>query len=107
VRAIALIGSSRSPDFPGTPTTEELGLRNFKVYGWFGLFAPAKTPEPILNRLSAAAMGMAKNPAYRARVEKAGYEALSMDRAASRVAVDEHRAIWKTVAPRVSAKLTS
>ncbi|HSV36220.1 MAG TPA: tripartite tricarboxylate transporter substrate binding protein [Ramlibacter sp.] len=107
VKALALVGSSRLADFPGAQTTEELGLRNFKVFGWFGLFAPAKTPEPILNRLSAVAMGLAKNPAYRDRVEKAGYEALSMDRAASRVAVDEHRAIWKTVAPRVSAKLTS
>jgi hypothetical protein len=50
-------------------------------------------------------MGLANNPAYRARLAQAGYEAMAMDRAQSRIAVDEHRAIWKTVAPRVSAKL--
>ena len=107
VKALALIGSARLPEFPGVPTTEELGLRNFKVYGWFGLFAPAKTPERTLERLSAAAVGLAKDPAYRAKLAEAGYEPLAMDRAAAQVAVDEHRAIWKTVAPRVSAKLTS
>ena len=54
------------------PTTEELGLRNFKVFGWFGLFAPAKTPERVLERLSAAAVRLAKDPAYRAKLAEAG-----------------------------------
>ncbi len=107
VKAVALIGSARLPEFPGVPTTEELGLRNFKVFGWFGLFAPARTPERTLERISAAAVGLAKDPAYRAKLAEAGYEPLAMDRAAAQLAVDEHRAIWKTVAPRVSAKLTS
>jgi len=106
-KAVALIGGSRSADFPGVPTTEELGLRNFKVYGWFGLFAPAKTPAATLNRLSDAAVGLARNPAYRAKVESAGYEPLALGRAAARTAVEEHRAIWKSVAPRVNSKLTS
>ena len=105
VKAFALVGAARSPDFPRVPTTEELGLRNFKVYGWFGLFAPAKTPQPVLQRLSAAAMSLGNNPAYQARLAQAGYEAMAMDRAQSRIAVDEHRAIWKTVAPRVNVKL--
>jgi tripartite-type tricarboxylate transporter receptor subunit TctC len=105
VKAFALVGAARSADFPGVPTTEELGLRNFKVYGWFGLFAPARTPEAVLKRLSAAAMSLGSNPAYRARLAQAGYEAMAMDRAQSRIAVDEHRAIWNTVAPRVNAKL--
>ena len=105
VKALAQVGAARSTDFPGVPTTQELGLRNFKVYGWFGLFAPAKTPEATLKRLSAAAVSLGNDPAYRARLAQAGYEALSMDREQSRIAVDEHRAIWKTVAPRVSPKL--
>ncbi len=105
VKAFALVGGARSNDFPGVPTTEELGLRNFKVYGWFGLFAPAKTPEAVLQRLSAAAVSLGSNPAHRAKLALAGYEAMALDRAQSRIAVDEHRDIWKTVAPRVSAKL--
>jgi hypothetical protein len=52
-------------------------------------------------------VGLAKDPTYRAKLAEAGYEPLTMDRAAAQLAVDEHRAIWKTVAPRVSAKLTS
>ena len=107
VRALAVIDSSRSPDFPGVPSTDELGLHNLKVFGWFGLFAPAKTPEPVLERLSAAAVKLAQDPAYRAKVLEANYEPLALDRAATRAVVAEHRAIWKSVAPRVSAKLTS
>lgn len=107
VKALALVGASRSDDFPGVPTTDELGLRDFKVFGWFGLFAPAGTPPAVLERLSAAAVALAKDPAYRAKVEKAGYEPMAMDRTAARAAVDEHRAIWKSVAPRVSADLTN
>lgn len=106
-KALALVGSARSADFPDAQTTEELGLRNFKVYGWFGLFAPAKTPDAVLKRLSAAAMSLGNNPEYRARLAQAGFEALTMDRAQSRAAVDEHVAIWKTVAPRVAAKVSN
>ncbi len=105
VKALALVGGARSADFPGVPTAEELGLRNFKVYGWFGLFAPTRTPEAALKRLSEAAMSLGNNPAYRNRLALAGYEALSLDREKSRIAVEEHRAIWKSVAPRVSATL--
>ena len=50
-------------------------------------------------------MSLGNNPAYQARLAQAGYEAMAMDRAQSRIAVDEHRAIWKTVAPRVNVKL--
>jgi tripartite-type tricarboxylate transporter receptor subunit TctC len=107
VRALALIGSAPSPAFPGVPTVEELGLANVKVYGWFGLFAPAGTPARQLDRLSAAAVGLAKDAAYRAKLTDAGYEPLAMDRAAAAKAVNEHRAIWKSVAPRVSPKLTN
>lgn len=107
VKAFALVGAAQSADFPGIPTTEELGLRDFKVYGWFGLFAPAKTPEAMLKRLSAAAMSLGNDPVYREKLAHAGFEALTMDRAQSRAAVDEHIAIWKTVAPRVSAKVNN
>lgn len=107
VKALALIGSAPSSAFPGVPTMEELGLANVKVYGWFGLFAPAGTPARLLDRLSAAAVGLAKDPAYRAKLMEAGYEPLAMDRSAAAKAVNEHRVIWKSVAPRVSPKLTN
>jgi tripartite-type tricarboxylate transporter receptor subunit TctC len=106
-KAVALIGAARSPEFPDVPSTEELGLHNLKVFGWFGLFAPARTPAKTLDRLTAAAVALAKNPAYRAKLVEAGYEPLAMGRAEAKTAVDEHRAIWKSVAPRVSAKLTN
>jgi tripartite-type tricarboxylate transporter receptor subunit TctC len=39
---------------PNLPTLDEVGLKGYNITSWFGLFAPANTPEPILTRLNAA-----------------------------------------------------
>ncbi|MBZ2187547.1 tripartite tricarboxylate transporter substrate binding protein [Alcanivorax sp. JB21] len=49
---IAVTGAERSELVPEVPTLGELGLENFDPYGWFGMFAPAGVPEPILETLS-------------------------------------------------------
>ena len=52
VRALAYSMPQRSPTFPDVPTFKEAGLTDFVTEGgWFGIFAPAGTPAPIINRL--------------------------------------------------------
>jgi tripartite-type tricarboxylate transporter receptor subunit TctC len=51
-RAIAITSGARSPFFPELPTVAEQGLKGFDAIAWAGLFAPAGTPEPILQRLN-------------------------------------------------------
>ena len=53
VRALGITSSRRSPFFPELPTVAEQGLPGFEAVAWAGLFAPAGTPEPILDRLNA------------------------------------------------------
>jgi tripartite-type tricarboxylate transporter receptor subunit TctC len=54
VRALAYSMPQRSPAFPDVPTFKEAGLTDFVTEGgWFGIFAPAGTPAPIINRLHA------------------------------------------------------
>jgi tripartite-type tricarboxylate transporter receptor subunit TctC len=48
---IGVSGARRSPGLPNVPTFAESGLPNFDVSSWFGLFAPAKTPRAIVDRL--------------------------------------------------------
>jgi tripartite-type tricarboxylate transporter receptor subunit TctC len=43
----------RSGVFPEFPTIAETGLPNYSSLGWFGLFAPATTPRPIVDKVSA------------------------------------------------------
>ena len=51
LRAIAVTGPRRVDGLPTVPTIDEAGLRGFEASGWNGLFAPAGTPKPIVDRL--------------------------------------------------------
>ena len=52
LRGIAVTATRRVPLIPEVPTVAESGLPGFEVIGWFGLFAPAATPKPIIARLN-------------------------------------------------------
>ncbi len=54
LRALAIANRRREPILPDVPTTQEAGLTDFRITIWFGLFAPRRTPEPILDRLHGA-----------------------------------------------------
>lgn len=54
VRALAVTGARQSPAMPNVPTMTEAGLQGFDdVYFWLGMFAPAGTPQQIVNKLNA------------------------------------------------------
>jgi tripartite-type tricarboxylate transporter receptor subunit TctC len=52
LRPLAVTGSTRSPALPDVPTVQESGIRNYEVTLWLAVFAPAKTPKPIVDRLN-------------------------------------------------------
>jgi tripartite-type tricarboxylate transporter receptor subunit TctC len=54
VRIVATIGARRDPLLPAVPTFTELGFANLTDYPWYGVFAPAGTPQPVLDRFGAA-----------------------------------------------------
>ena len=53
LRAIAVTGSKRSGTFPNLPTFAEAGIAGLELSPWFGLLAPAATPEPIVRKINA------------------------------------------------------
>jgi len=53
LRALALVAPQRSPALPELPTAAEAGLKDFEVTTWYGVLAPAGTPQPIVTRLNA------------------------------------------------------
>ena len=54
VRGLAQTGKSRIPGLPDVPTAIESGFAGFESYAWWGIFTPAPTPKPIIERLRAA-----------------------------------------------------
>ena len=52
LRALAVTGSTRSPALPEVPTVQESGIKDFEVTLWLAVFAPARTPRPIVDRLN-------------------------------------------------------
>lgn len=70
--ALAIAQAGRSPLLPDVPTTTEAGVAAYQHSSWIGLFAPAKTPQPILAKLEAAVQGAIRDPDTRERFAKIG-----------------------------------
>ena len=75
VLGIAVSGAQRSPALPDVPTVAET-LPGFEATAWFGVQAPAKTPRPIVEKMSAAIDAAVKEPAMRAKIAEQGGEAV-------------------------------
>ncbi|HTK01040.1 MAG TPA: tripartite tricarboxylate transporter substrate binding protein [Bordetella sp.] len=78
VRALATWGDSRLDALPDVPTLKELGY-DVTFAQWSGLFVPAATPEPIVQKLRAAADAAAKDPKVRDTIQQAGSPVLYLD----------------------------
>lgn len=63
VKILAITTAERSKLAPDLPTAVEQGLEGFVVESWFGLFAPAGTPQAIVDKISADVQEIARNPA--------------------------------------------
>lgn len=74
VRSIVMTGAKRSPAAPNIPTMAEAGLPGFEVSTGFGMFAPAKTPRPIIKRLHAEVVKSLQSAAVRQSLAGQGAE---------------------------------
>ena len=74
VRALAVTTARRSSFLPQLPTLDESGLSGFDMTTWWGLMAPAKTPQPIVDRLAAEAANALEAPDLRERWRALGSE---------------------------------
>lgn len=74
VRAIAIAKDKRTPVLPDVPTIAESGLPEYQYDSWFGVLAPAGTPRPILDKVSADIGRVLQSPDLAARLTKQGVE---------------------------------
>ncbi len=97
LRALAVTGARRSPAAPELPTMQEAGLADFQVQGWFGLFAPARTPAAVIDKLHRAALAAMADPGVRKSLEDQGAQLVGNTPAEFAALVETERRRWATV----------
>ncbi len=74
VKALAQTCAKRSPSAPDLPTMVEAGFKDFVIEGWYGVFAPARTPRAIAERLSAEINKALRHPDSMERWKTLGFD---------------------------------
>jgi|SRR5882672_7209218 len=74
LRGLAVTGGQRSAVLPDLPTIAESGVPGYEMLNWLGLFAPAGTPRPIIERLNTEALRVVRSSEVRDRLNAAGAE---------------------------------
>jgi tripartite-type tricarboxylate transporter receptor subunit TctC len=72
IRALAVGTERRLPWIPDVPTMTEVGLPSVDANNWHGFIAPARTPEPVLEKLHAAIAGALNDPEIRRALDSQG-----------------------------------
>lgn len=104
VRDLAITGAARDPLLPNVPTLQEYGLP-VTVQVFFGLLAPAHTPEPIVARLRKEMAEIAREPAVVERLSAIGYPAGYLDGDAYRAVILKDLEQWRGVAKVANIKI--
>ena len=74
IRVLGVAGLNRSPVLPDLPTISEAGLPGYDTMVWFGLFAPAGTPKPIVEIVNRKTNAVLASPRVKEGLEKLGIE---------------------------------
>lgn len=97
LRALATTGKERSSQLPNVPTMQEQGVAGFEVTSWFGLFAPANTPAPVVDKLNAALKKAAGSAEMKDRLAKITMEPASSTPGELRTFVQSESDKWRKV----------
>ena len=72
LRVLAVTGTQRLPSLPDAPTTAEAGYAGVNATSWFAVFAPAATPRPVIDKLTADLKKVVENPAFKQKAQEQG-----------------------------------
>lgn len=97
IQALAITSAKRHPLLPDVPTVGELGFPALEAVGWMGIFLPAHTPKPIVDKIHDQVVVATNSAAFRARISNMGFLALAStpEQLAERVKADTVR--WGAV----------
>ena len=105
LRGIAVGSAKRSPDLPDLPTVAESGVPGFEYVIWYGLFAPAKTPKEIVEKLNTEVVRTLKDPETVRELASRGAEPSPTTPEAFAKYLREDHERWKKVVKTAGIKL--
>jgi tripartite-type tricarboxylate transporter receptor subunit TctC len=104
VRGLAVTSLGRSPYFPDLPSVNEAVAPDFFVETWNGIMAPAKTPEPIIRKMSEILLRMADDPDVKEAMRKAGANTVKTTPGQYRAQIEQEMAQWKPLIKEIMEK---
>jgi tripartite-type tricarboxylate transporter receptor subunit TctC len=104
VRALAVTSAKRSPIFPDLPTVAEAALPGYEAVLHYGIVAPAGTPRPIIDKLSAALRAAVMSDDLQARLADDGAEPLASTPEEYAADIDREESKWSTIVKASGAK---
>jgi len=104
LRALAMSSSERSRFMPDLPTINESGVPGYEAIQWFGLLAPAGTPQAIIDRLQAETAKILETPAMKTRLAIEGAEPIGSSPAEFSALIKGEMAKWSEVAKAAGIK---
>ncbi|MCZ2498631.1 tripartite tricarboxylate transporter substrate binding protein [Xylophilus sp. Kf1] len=105
LRVLATTGKTRLPSLPDVPTTAEAGMPRLDATSWFGVYAPAGTPKPVIDKLSAQIAAVVNTPAFQQKAQEQGATADYLNPRQMDARVKAETAAWTEVvkAARIEA----
>jgi tripartite-type tricarboxylate transporter receptor subunit TctC len=97
LRALAVTGSSRSPALPNVPTMAEAGVKGMDIALWSGLFVPAGTPKPIVDKLAKEVRDVLLNTDVKQKLAALATTASGMSPEAFARHIDAEIRMWRAV----------
>ena len=104
LRALGIAGDKRSAVLPDVPTLAEQGIANVNMSQWYAMFAPAKTPKAVVERLNREMNAVLNDKANAKRIEDQGAEVETGTPEQLKVLVQKEVAHWKSVVSAAKIK---
>ncbi len=105
LRPIAVTTAKRSPELPDVPTIAEAGVPGYEATSWFGLWAPAGTPAPVLDKLHSALTKVLQDPAVVKKIADQGGEVVIDTPAVFEAFIQSEAAKWGKVVKESGAEV--
>jgi tripartite-type tricarboxylate transporter receptor subunit TctC len=105
LRGLAVTSRARMPVLPDVPTVQEAGFAGFEDYTWVGMFAPAGTPRPVVDKVNAGVNAFLAQPDVRERLASLAFDPIGGSSDAFAAYLKTEVAKWAKVIKETGAKI--